>query len=142
MNIVYEYLKTKIFSRATNIPKCIGHQIFLDTQLQPLGISWIWLNYPIFNFKKRLCPKNVWIQHWLIQLWRIHTRGQYLHCDLKKVFIKIRHFEMLMYGATLGSPLIFPLAFLHKSDTWSVSFKFSFIFIVLFLACLMTFSGR
>ena len=37
---------------------------------------------------------------------------------LKKAFIKLRRFEMLMYGATLGSTLIFRLAFLHKSDTW------------------------
>ena len=48
---------------------------------------------------------------------------------------------MLMYGATLGSALIFPLAFLHKSDTWSVSFKFSLIFFILLLASLMVFSG-
>ena len=36
---------------------------------------------------------------------------------LKKAFIKLRRFEMLMYGATLGTTLIFRLAFLHKSDT-------------------------
>ena len=55
--------------------KCVEHQIFLDTQLQLLGVFWISLNYPILNFKKRVCPKNVWIRHWLLLpkflFWRV-----------------------------------------------------------------------
>ena len=36
LNVVYEYLKTKIFSRDISFPKFIEHQIFLDTQLRSL----------------------------------------------------------------------------------------------------------
>ena len=38
-NIVYEYLKTKFFSRDSNVlPRCIEHQIFVDIQLQLFGV--------------------------------------------------------------------------------------------------------
>ena len=29
-----------------------------------IGGFWVSLNYPILNFKKTVCPKNVWMQHW------------------------------------------------------------------------------
>ena len=50
-NIVYEYLKTKIFSRKS-FPKCIEYQIFLDTQYfgNIFGGFWVSLNYSILNF--------------------------------------------------------------------------------------------
>ena len=54
----------------------------------------------------------------LVRLYCIDTRRQQLNCDLKKAFIKIRRFEMLMYGLILASALIFRLAFLNKFDTW------------------------
>ena len=48
-----------------------------------------------------------------------------MNCDLKKAFINIQRFEMLMYGSTLASTLISQLAFLHNSYIWlwKVSFK-------------------
>ena len=56
--------KTEIFSRDhISFPKCIEHQIFLGTAAT-IGIFWVSLNYPILNFKKTVCPKNVWIRHW------------------------------------------------------------------------------
>ena len=57
--MVYEYLKTKIFSRDANIlPKCIEHQIFLDPHLQQLGVF-----QEKKTKKKTAFPKNAWIQH-------------------------------------------------------------------------------
>ena len=44
--------------------KCNEHQTFLDAQLQPLDFFLASLDYPILNFKKTVCPKNVWIRHW------------------------------------------------------------------------------
>ena len=58
-NIVYEYLKTKIFLRDTNIlplmhwtPNIFG---YLATTIAGF---WVSLKYPIFNFKKTVCPKK------------------------------------------------------------------------------------
>ena len=63
-NVIYEYLKTKIFLRETNIlpqmhwtSNIFGHSA---------TTTWASLNYPtILNFKKTVCPKNVWMRHWL-----------------------------------------------------------------------------
>ena len=64
-NVVYKYLKTKIVSRDTNIlPQMYWNQIFLDLQLQLSGGFWVSLIYPILNFMKMVCPKNVWMWHW------------------------------------------------------------------------------
>ena len=65
-NIVYEYLKTKIFSRDSDILLQMHwtSNIF-DTQLQLLGGFWVSLNYPILNFKKMVYPKNIWMRHWI-----------------------------------------------------------------------------
>ena len=63
-NIVYKYLKTKDFSRDSNIlPRMhwtldiFGH---LTTIIRGLEVS---LKYPILNFKKTVYPKNVWMRH-------------------------------------------------------------------------------
>ena len=29
-----------------------------------IGVFWASLNYSILNFKKTVCPKNVWMRHW------------------------------------------------------------------------------
>ena len=63
-NIVYQYLKTKTFSRDKNIFLQI-HWIsnlfeHSPTTIGGFGVS---LEYPILNFKKTVCPKNVWMQH-------------------------------------------------------------------------------
>ena len=60
-NIVYEYLKTKIFSRDTNI---LLHTHWTSNIFGlSIGGFWVSLNYPIINFKKTVCPKNVWMWH-------------------------------------------------------------------------------
>ena len=63
-NIVYKYLKTKDFSRDSNIlPRMhwtldiFGH---LTAIISGLEVS---LKYPILNFKKTVYPKNVWMRH-------------------------------------------------------------------------------
>ena len=63
-NIVYEYIKTKIFSRESNIlpqmqwtTNIFGHAA---TIIGGFGVS---PNYPILNFKKTVSPKNVWMRH-------------------------------------------------------------------------------
>ena len=55
-NIVYKYLKTKIFSRDTNILWTLSYSHW--------GF-WVSLNYPILNFKKMVCPKNIWMRYWI-----------------------------------------------------------------------------
>ena len=56
MKYSYEYLKTKIF---TNIlPQMHWTSVFLDTQLQPLGVFGVSQNYPILNLKKTVFPKK------------------------------------------------------------------------------------
>ena len=65
-NIVCEYLKTKIFSRDSNIlPQMHWVSNTFDTQLATIiGGFRLSLNYPILNFTKKVCPKNVWMLHW------------------------------------------------------------------------------
>ena len=63
-NIVYKYLKTKIFSRDTNIlPQMHWTSNIFGHSATTIGVFWVSLNYPILNFKKMVCPKNVWIWH-------------------------------------------------------------------------------
>ena len=57
---IYEYLKTKIFSRGSSILSQIhwtsnifGHSATI------IGFFWVSLNYPILNFKKTVCPKRL-----------------------------------------------------------------------------------
>ena len=63
-NIAYEYLKTEIFSRDTNIPPQMHwtSNIFEHSAIT-IGCFWVWLSYPILNFKKTVLLKNVWIRH-------------------------------------------------------------------------------
>ena len=66
-NIVYEYLKTKIFSRDTNIlPQMNWTSNIFGQSAKNIGGFWVSLNYPILNFKNTACPKNVWMRHWLV----------------------------------------------------------------------------
>ena len=63
-NIVYKNLKTKIFSRDTNIlPQMHWTSNIFGPPATTIGGFWVSLNYPILNFKKTVCPKNVWIRH-------------------------------------------------------------------------------
>ena len=59
-NTVYEYIKTKIFSRDTNIlPQTHWtSNIFRHPDITIL-VFWVSLNYLILNFKKTVFPKNV-----------------------------------------------------------------------------------
>ena len=58
-NIVYEYFKTKIFSRDTNVitqihwtSNVFGHSA------RTIGVFWVSLNYPILNIKKTVYQKT------------------------------------------------------------------------------------
>ena len=62
---VYENLKTKILSRDTNIlPQMHWTSNIFGPSATTIGVFWVSLNYPTLNFKKTVCPKNVWMQHW------------------------------------------------------------------------------
>ena len=64
-NIVSEYLKTKIFSRDTNIlPQMLWLSDIFGHSVTTIGGFWVSLNYPIPTFKKRVCPENIWMWHW------------------------------------------------------------------------------
>ena len=90
-NIVYKYLKPKSFQETQiSFPKCIKHQIFLTLSYNYWGF-WVSLNYPILNFKKTICPKNVWMRHWQFflsrwtgSLWNILQRWMNI-CKQKQV---------------------------------------------------------
>ena len=63
-NIVYEYLKTKIFSRDTNIlPQMHGTSNIFGPSATTIESFWVSLNYPILNFKKTVRPKNVCMRY-------------------------------------------------------------------------------
>ena len=78
-NIVYKYFFKKIFSRNANIlpQKHLTLNIF-GHSLTTIGSFWVSLNYPILNFKKTVCPENVWMQHWRADcfckknIWKFH----------------------------------------------------------------------
>ena len=62
--MVYEYLKTKTFSRDTNIiSQMHGISNIFGHSVTTIGIFEVSLNYPILNFKKTVCPKSVWMGH-------------------------------------------------------------------------------
>ena len=59
LNIVYEYLKQKSFHEPqTSFPKCIEHQIFLDTLLQPLRVFEYHLTIRSLTSRKRYAQKR------------------------------------------------------------------------------------
>ena len=63
-NIVYEYLKTKIFSRDTNIlPQMHWTSNIFGHSATIIGGFRVSLNCPILNFKKTVRPKNLWMRH-------------------------------------------------------------------------------
>ena len=63
-NVVYKYLKTKIVSRDKYpSPNVLKSNIFGPSATTIRGF-WVSLIYPILNFKKMVCPKNVWMWHW------------------------------------------------------------------------------
>ena len=63
-NIVYKYLKTKTFSRDTNIlPQMPWTSNNFGNSATTIWGFWVTLNYPILNFKKTVCPKNIWMRH-------------------------------------------------------------------------------
>ena len=63
-NIIYKYLKTKIFSRDTNIlPQIHWTSNIFGHSVTTIGIFWVSRNYPILNFKKMVCSKNIRMQH-------------------------------------------------------------------------------
>ena len=89
-NIVYKYLKTKIFSRDSNILLQMHwtSNIFQHSATI-IGSFWVLLNYPILNFKKTVCPKNVWMQHCIQTIsWNILPLQIYL------IFLIIFEFEV------------------------------------------------
>ena len=65
-DIVYENLQTKICSRDTNILLQMHwtSNIFWPSATTIVSF-WVSLNYPILNFKKMVCPKNLLMQHGL-----------------------------------------------------------------------------
>ena len=54
--IYKEFLSTCLKSKKSN--NIFGHSA------TTIGGFWVLLNYPILNFKKTVCPKNVWMQHY------------------------------------------------------------------------------
>ena len=67
MKYSLQYLQTKIFSRDTNIlPQAHWiSNIFGHSSGTTTGRFWVSLNCPILNFKKTVCQKNIWMQHWV-----------------------------------------------------------------------------
>ena len=60
-----KYIKTKIFSIDTNtLPKMHWTLNIFGPSVSTIGGFGVSLNYPILNFKKSVCPKNVWIRHY------------------------------------------------------------------------------
>ena len=65
LNIVYKNLKTKIFSRDTNLlPQMHWTSNIFEHSVTTIGVFCTSLNYPILNFKKIVCPKNFWMRRW------------------------------------------------------------------------------
>ena len=63
-NIVYKYLKTKIFSRDTNIlPQMHWTSNIFGPLASTIREFWVSLNFAILNFKKTVCPKKFWMRH-------------------------------------------------------------------------------
>ena len=77
-NIFYEHLNTKIFSRDTNIlPQMHWTSNIFEHSAITIGVFWVSLNYPILNFKKKVCPKNVWMWHCGVGLRLFYRKNKY-----------------------------------------------------------------
>ena len=77
-NIVYKILKKKIFFQETQIsfPKCIEHKIFLDTQLQLLGVWGYHLTIQSLTSRRRYA------------LWMHHCREKVFHKCFSSILYK------------------------------------------------------
>ena len=63
--VVHDYLKTNTFSRYTNIlPQMHRTSNIFGRSATTIRGFVVSLNYPILNFKKTVCLKNVWMLHW------------------------------------------------------------------------------
>ena len=102
LNIVYEYLKTKTFSREANILPQMHWtlNIFGPTATNIEGF-WVSLNYWMLNFKKTVCLKNVWMRHWNIFF------GKF-----------VRNEQILLYGEL--QELYFSNFLLFLIESWKV----------------------
>ena len=79
MKYVYKYLKTKIFLRDTNVlPQMHWTSNIFWHPVTTIGCFWVSLNYSILNFKKTVCPKNVWMHHCIVFLVVLVERWFYL----------------------------------------------------------------
>ena len=61
-----QILKNKVISRESNIlPQMHWTSDIFGHSATIIGSFQVSLNYPFLNFKKMVCPKSVWMQHWL-----------------------------------------------------------------------------
>ena len=67
-NIVYEYLKTKIFSRDIIILPQMHWTSNIFWHLATIIWDFLVSLNSVFNLKKMVCPKNVWMQHCFTRL--------------------------------------------------------------------------
>ena len=56
-------------------PNTLNIKYFEHSPITIMGFG-VSLKYPIFNFKKTVCPKNVWMQHSLLCIrWQKYLDG-------------------------------------------------------------------
>ena len=89
-------------NRAIFFQQCFKRWLFVGIYYSPATQSFSLLILPL-----------------LAPLWHIHTRRQYLNCDLKNAFIRIGLFEIFIFEITRDNAWIFLLAFLDSSEMWS-----------------------
>ena len=112
LNIVYEYLKTKIFSRDTNIlPQRQWTLNIFGTTATIIGGFEVSLNYPILNFKKTVCPKNVCMRYWLYLFYIILCPTMYCSgsCNWFLRFSYWKSLHNLFFGQCFFSKFILPI---------------------------------
>ena len=77
-------------------PNALNTKYFLTLSYNHWGF-WVSLNYPVLNFKKTVCPKNVWMRHWMIILGHMHLKNPAARsCRFVKyvqLFITTRHYK-------------------------------------------------
>ena len=84
-------LKNKNLSKRPNIlPQMHWTSNIFGHSATTIGVFWVSLNYPVLNFKKTVCPKNVWMWHWLQFTFNWWALSLFLHfmyfCN---VFLKV-----------------------------------------------------
>ena len=91
-NIVYEYLKTKIFSGDTNIlPQMHWTSNIFGYSATTIRGFWVSLNYPILNFKKTVSPKNVRMWHWCVSIFHNFLASTKQEKFITKIFFFIQY---------------------------------------------------